>query len=56
MQGMGYPNAEAGSIMYKGGPLKSGEGGKTASGSGEEENSQRYEQIGGCCRFGTSFL
>nr|QEO19196.1 putative G-box-binding factor 1-like isoform X2 [Cymbidium ensifolium] len=50
--GMGYPNAETGNIKSKGGLVKSGEGGKTASGSGEEENSQRSS--GGSATEGSS--
>lgn len=50
--GMGYPNAETGNIKSKGGLVKSGQGGKTASGSGEEENSQRSS--GGSATEGSS--
>ncbi|XP_020581563.1 G-box-binding factor 1-like isoform X2 [Phalaenopsis equestris] len=50
--GMGYPNVEMGNIKSKGALLKFGEGGKTASGSGEEENSQRSS--GGSASEGSS--
>ncbi|KAH0450117.1 hypothetical protein IEQ34_020809 [Dendrobium chrysotoxum] len=50
--GMGYPNAESGNIKSKGALLKFGEGGKAASGSGEEENSQRSS--GGSATEGSS--